>query len=285
MALTNEQIKTAMGEIRSIATSLRRSAESIVAIADTLSAASALPEPPVTSPSSGYTGRSAADPKIWKLLHESDFPLLCAEGQFLKTYTGWDAYPNHYPVTDKSGFYEPNNISVIDVDGSRVLNCALKPGTATSKPSSTAPYPRAATGLGMRVEMRVRITEAVQGWHAANLLWPISESWPRDGEIDFLEFDFTDTIGAFLHLQGATSGSDQRAYNSSLKPTDWHVIRMEWIAGKSFKLFHDGTQVGTTVTNRVPSTPMRLVLQTESSGKPTEPSAIMYDWLTVHSVA
>lgn len=292
MALTVDQIKNATAQVRDIATQLRKSAEVMTALADTLSAAGQVPDPvPVPSspppPIGGFTGRGAVDAKVWKTTYETDFPTICAEGKFLTTYGDWDAYPSSYPVTDRGGRYEPNNISVIDQGGTRVLNCALKPGNATSdgKPWSTAPYPKKAVGAGLRVEMRVRVTNPAKNWHAANLLWPTDEQWPKNGEIDFLEFDFTGALGAFLHLQDATDGGDQIQFSSSNKATDWHVVCMEWIAGTSFKLFHDGKQISSTVTSRVPKTPMRLVLQTESYGQPTQASAIQYDWISVAAPA
>ena len=61
------------------------------------------------------------------------------------------------------------------------------------------------------------------GYKTAWLLWPRSEVWPRDGEIDFPEGDLDSTIHGFVHRQGATSGSDQYAVSTSATYTSWHT--------------------------------------------------------------
>jgi len=291
MALTPTQISQARAKLLNVATTLRKEAEVLAEIADMLSAVvvpPVTPSPPVNVPAplGAFTGRTTPDPKLWNLtpVFADNFQTLAGEGEFLGKYPAWSAYPNSYPVTDRSGHYEPNNLSVIDTEGLRVLNCALKPGNITSdgKPWSTAPYPKAAKGLGLRGEFRIRITNPVKGWHSALLMWPDSEQWPRDGELDLAEFDLTDNIGAFVHLQNATDGGDQVEFTSTNKPTDWHVITFEWLADKSFKLFHDGKQIGDTITNRVPNTPMHFVGQVESSGSPTQSSAMQFDWVSFH---
>jgi hypothetical protein len=269
-------------------------AASLRQLADVLSPATTTAPKPTTpppiDPAKSFEGRSALNSQVWKQVFEDDFTVLAPEGTFLKKYPSWDAYPDEYPVTDKNGYYEPNNISVIDIGDRRVMNCALKPGSPTTKaqlPSSAAPHPRfpgqndASASKGMRVEMRVRITKPVAGWHCANLLWPDSEQWPRDGEIDFYEFDFPSSIGCFMHRQDGTHGGDQDGFITHARPTEWHIIAFEWVTGRSFKWFVDGRQVGDTITTRVPATPMHLVLQNESSGKPLEASAVQYDWISI----
>jgi len=105
--------------------------------------------------------------------------------------------------------------------------------------------------------------DAVPGYKTAWLLWPDSEDWPSDGEIDFPEGDLSGTIGGFVHYRGGVSGSDQAAFATNATYTGWHTAIITWLpSGVTFRL--DGKTVGTTTT-RIPNTPMHWVIQTETS--------------------
>lgn len=65
----------------------------------------------------------------------------------------------------------------------------------------------------------------------APLLWPQSENWPGDGEIDFAEDDFGDrTCYAFSHYANA-SGNDAYVMSGPEQGhslADWHTWGVEW---------------------------------------------------------
>src|SRR5437899_9711121 len=75
--------------------------------------------------------------------------------------------------------------------------------------------PRISAQLYGRYSIRFRADSAA-GYKVSWLLWPQSEVWPRDGEIDFPEGDLNDIIYAFMHRLGATAGSDQDAFPSGV---------------------------------------------------------------------
>lgn len=231
-----------------------------------------------------WPGATPAD-SSWKIAFSDVFGTLCPKGSFLKTYTNWTGYPTDYHTTDGSGHYDPNQVSVVKTeDGRQVMDVECKPGPNKTNVSA-AMYPRVTSpgSLGMRIEQRIRVVGGVEGWHIANLLWPKSEKWPQDGEIDYYECGASSNeVSCFVHRQNATSGSDQTVFNKTLDQSKWHVVAVEWKAGKSVKWFVDGLQVGSTMTNRVPSTKMRLVLQIESSGAPKAITHVQYDWIKVH---
>jgi len=117
--------------------------------------------------------------------------------------------------------------------------------------------------LGGRYAVRMRAV-ASQGWKTAFLLWPQSEVWPRDGEIDWPEGSIGGSIAGFMHRQGGTSGGDQDYGSSTARHSDWHTYVIEWTAGRRCVMSVDGVVVLNS-TSRVPSTPMRWVLQTETN--------------------
>jgi beta-glucanase (GH16 family) len=122
------------------------------------------------------------------------------------------------------------------------------------------------------------------------LLWPLGQ-WPRDGEIDFPENGLDDLteVGGFMHRQDATVGSDQYAMpHYAVDLTAWHTFAIEWSPDYcAFVL--DGVVIGSTDV-RVPDTPMRWVLQTETNISATPPGTgvngdIEIDWIKAYSYA
>ena len=86
-------------------------------------------------------------------------------------------------------------------------------------------------------------------------------------------------------------GSDQDAYSApgGTSWQDWHVYIIEWVAGVSVTAYIDGT-LWYTDTTRIPSTPMHLVMQFETSTSGIEPDDgvsgnVQIDWLAVWSLA
>ena len=131
-------------------------------------------------------------------------------------------------------------------------------------------------------------TDSMHGYKGAWLMWPTSEVWPQDGEIDFPEGDFDSTFNAYMHRQGATSGSDQDAFSTSSRWTDWHTAVTEWTP-TSVQFLLDGVVIGTS-RSRIPNTPMRWVIQNETTLNGFAPSDsvsghVLIDWVAVWSYA
>ncbi len=79
-----------------------------------------------------------------------------------------------------------------------------------------------------RVEFDARMEEA-QGTMAAILMWPASDVWPRDGEIDILETPGRDVMHT-LHWDGG-GGADwyDSVRNQSYDPAVWNHYVMTWL--------------------------------------------------------
>jgi beta-glucanase (GH16 family) len=168
--------------------------------------------------------------------------------------------------------------------GNGVLNKYLH--TENGTPMSAAVLPKVSDQLYGKYVVRFK-TDSIRGYRVAWLLWPQSGAFPRDGEIDFPETGLDSTIWGFIHHQGATSGSDQDyvATNVPLAGA-WHTTSIEWSPGQ-VDFFLDGVRVGGT-TNRVPSTPMHWVLQTEACydvacPDPNASSNLQIDCITMYA--
>lgn len=240
-----------------------------------------------------------ADLPGWRLIFADDFDTDIALGSFpAADADNWYAYPAGWQDTSRNGRYDaPRVVSVHDgmmdmylhtdtVDGATKHLVAapvpLLPGDDPAVYNGSSPWRGMQYG---RYAVRFR-ADAIPGYKTAWLLWPLSDVWPRDGEIDFPEGDLgaTDTIWAFMHRQNGSSGSDQDAANSGEVYDDWHTAVLEWGPTECrFEL--DGVEL-MAPTSRIPNTPMRWVLQTEtqlSGGAPSSAVSghVYVDWVAV----
>lgn len=247
------------------------------------------PEPtpsPTPSPSPTPEPTPTPAPGPWTLVFDDQFTTL--------DKTRYGAYPccwgdTRYKQGDtvNGGLYTGTDRMFHDATNG-VLEVGLY-RDANNQPRSVSFSPRNAPGgstiyqLYGRYEIKFRATQST-GWKTAWLLWPQSENWPPDGEIDFPEGDLDGTISAFMHRQDATSGSDQDAYSTSVTYADWHTAVIEW-APNDLKFYLDGQLIGHS-TSRVPNTPMRWQVQTETSLNshiPTSSATVFIDYMKVWS--
>lgn len=255
--------------------------------------ASSAPTPtptPVPTPTGSPSGSGEAMPlgnlPGWQQVFTDDFTQNVPLGKFPSAVAAkWDAYPYDWPDTSKNGRYYPEKVVSID---NGLMNLYLH--TENNIHMVAAPFPKipGATGSGGgmqygRYAIRFK-SDPVPNYKTAWLLWPDSEVWPRDGEIDFPEGDLDSTIGAFMHRQNGTSGSDQDAYETTSRYTSWHTAVIEW-RPESLKFILDGKTIGTS-TSRIPNTPMHWVIQTETAldTAPSNSAAgnLQIDWVAVY---
>lgn len=200
----------------------------------------------------------------------------------------WWAYPDGWKDTDQLGRYTPSRTISI-ANGMMRLNLHTEDGIRMV----AAPLPILPGAIGSeggqvygRYEFRFLVDRPIPGYKIAWLLWPDSENFPGDGEIDFPEGDLDHVIGGYVHHMNGTDDSDQDAYGTAVRmASGWHTAIIDWTA-KSCTFILDGMTVGTT-TSRIPSTPMHWVLQSETDGVST-PSAstdILIDWVAVYRPA
>jgi len=259
---------------------------SIVTATNTVGSASARSYLSATVASSSNSTPSGqpmpvGDLQGWRQVFSDDFTQTLSAGQFPAAVSSrWSAYADGWPDTSGKGTYYPSAISwhdgLMDVpigwDGAHFI--------------VNAPVPLLPTTLYGRYVVRFK-ADPVPGYKTAWLLWPNSENWPADGEIDFPEGDLDGTMWAFMHRDNATSGSDQDAYNSGIGYTSWHTAVIEWLPSRCTFIL-DGTVIGSS-TYRIPDTPMHWVLQTETELGTTPSTAaaghVLIDWVAAYSPA
>lgn len=113
-----------------------------------------------------------------------------------------------------------------------------------------------------RWEFRAR-TDKGRGFGSAILLWPDSEQWPADGELDMMEVpsENRDLAHAIIHY--SKTGSDDNTYGDS-HPGDysqWHTFALEWLPDR-ITWYVDGVKrFETTDKVMIPTKPMHMTIQ------------------------
>jgi Glycosyl hydrolases family 16 len=200
----------------------------------------------------------------------------------------WFAYPDGWAGTPTTGTYEPSQVMSIQ---NGIMNYAIH--TAGGVHMISAPEPKIPVSDGGwagrlygRYVIRAR-ADSLPGYHLSFLLWPDSGVWPGDGEIDYPEADFnSNTINAFMHWQGGSSGSSQDVYGVSASFNQWHTYEIDWTSA-ACSFYIDGNLVGRSTAN-IPDTPMHLILQTGTSfgeATPADSTAgnVQIDWVTAYA--
>jgi hypothetical protein len=219
----------------------------------------------------------------WIQIFADDFDTDVSIGGFPGTAYGktWTAYGPGWPDTSHNGVYDASK--VISVHDS-LMDMFIHTDTSTGIHYVSAPCPAVPYGQTYgRYTARMK-SDPLRQYKVAWLLWPDSEVWPADGEIDFPEGNLNETIGAFMHYADPNGG--QSAFSSHANFTVWHTFTTEWSPGKVI-FYLDGGVLG-TATHEVPYHPMHYVLQTEtalSGGPPaaTTQGHVLVDWVSVYT--
>jgi hypothetical protein len=220
----------------------------------------------------------------WKLTFNDDFNTPVALGNFPSAVSNkWSAYPSPWTDTSKHGRYSPEIVSIAN----STMDIYVHTEGGVHKVAAPEPQVSGGDQLYGRYAIRFR-SDPIDGYKVAWLLWPKSGTWPRDGEIDFPEGDLDGKISAFMHRQGASSGSDQDAYSTNVTLTSWHTAVIEWGPSQT-RFLLDGIVIGTS-TSKIPNTPMHWVIQTETALDGSTPSNsasghVQIDWVAVWKYA
>lgn len=224
-------------------------------------------------------------------------------GVYGKPYTSGDYFdtsrdPSYGRPAGQWGLYSaPRTCSV----SSSVLRIrphteGLRPMVCNILPLATMPvYPALWTGqLYGKFEVVARFRNVLPGYKVAWLLWPMVGSNTTgaangiggNGEIDFPERNLSslDAVTGYMHWQNGTKGSDQYQSTMACDMRLWHKYTIEWTPGAC--AFSVDDFIFGRFTDRVPNTPMRWGLQTETTLTTLAPPVdsqgdIEIDWLAM----
>jgi hypothetical protein len=148
-----------------------------------------------------------------------------------------------------------------------------------------------------RWEVRFRVQRG-RGYGAAILLWPATENWPEDGEIDLIEIPHPDRQSGINSLHNGPSNTSPPPNGIVADFTNWHTVAVDWLPD-SVTYYLDGVQTWRRIEpHLIPGTgPLRLALQLDECA-PTKyegfipcrdttspPTVVMdIDWVKVYDL-
>ena len=147
-----------------------------------------------------------------------------------------------------------------------------------------------------RWEFRAR-TDKGRGFGSAILLWPDSEKFPDDGEIDISEVPSETRDRSHMIVHFAGPDDSDKVYGSYADDdfSQWHTFAVDWLPDR-IVFYVDGVErLRVTDRNIIPKKPMHLAIQFDQGPKKdwipapdaTTPKsfALRVDWVRVYSPA
>jgi len=145
-----------------------------------------------------------------------------------------------------------------------------------------------------RWEFRAR-TDRGRGFGSAILLWPESERFPQDGEIDIMEVPSETRDRAHFIVHFAGPGGSDKVYGSWAEDdfSQWHTFAVDWLPDRIVYYVDGVERFRVTDRNIIPDKPMHLAMQFDQGPKKdwipapdaTTPAAfaLQVDWLRVYA--
>lgn len=107
--------------------------------------------------------------------------------------------------------------------------------------------------------VRARV-EKGNGYGPALLLWPDSEKWPDDGEIDFFESPKGDRAEALMTTHWGADNS-QISHGAPGDYSEWHTFTVDWLPDRIVYYIDNVEQYRVTDKAAIPTKPMHLAIQ------------------------
>jgi hypothetical protein len=243
--------------------------------------------------------------QAWHQIYADNFPpredvrlgASCgARNGFPHRLSNWSAYPYPWKGTPTWGTYCPRRTTSIH-DGVMDIWLHSERVAGRMRHLIDAVIPKIAGHpvwngqLYGRYVIRFRVPVSFPMFHISWLLWPDSNVWPRDGEIDFPEGDSDGLMWAYPHWPNASAGYQHNSYNTRMPfYGGWHTATIEWLPSRVTFLL-DGMVVGnSTNPSKITDKPLHWVIQNNGSPLVSRPDTtsqghINIDWVTIYSPA
>jgi hypothetical protein len=170
---------------------------------------------------------------------------------------GWGSYEGQ-PGGEPNGLWKHSHAVV---DNGMLTLAGYRDGSKFVTGGVMAYSPAVGQQTYGKYEVRFRIDKG-HGIKYAALLWPTSERWPIDGEIDFAEDGGGNrsTSTGTLHY-GSNNSQIQKSLSGDF--SKWNTLGVEWSPNKLVYTLN-GRPWATVAGSAVPHTPMNLAIQTQA---------------------
>ena len=221
-------------------------------------------EPGADHATAGSTARTAAATYGWGTPNRED--------DFTGDLSGWGVYDG--PGHAGKGIRSPRAASVAN-------------GVLTIEGDAEGATAGMAWGRGEgqkygRWEGRVKTPPSDDTYHAVMLLWPDSEKWPEDGEVDFMEMldPNRQETNAYIHYS-----EDNKQEHGEVKTdaTQWHNWAVEWTPEHIITYLDGREWFRVTDPKVLPPGKMHLCIQLDwfpgDDDKDVKDSSMQVDWV------
>ncbi len=253
----------------------------------------------------------------WHQIFTDDFTTNVTVPNFFSVYGNrWRSYGDGVSDTSGNGRrYDTQVLSVTNGILNIYIHTALVNGTYVHMVGSPVqvlspwdPNCKTVNGTGCwpgqlygRYSIRMR-ADLLSNYKTAFLLWPQSQNWSYDGEIDFPEslHDLTGPINAAVWWEYGNYADDDQNWwtvTGSGFYNNWHTYTIDWtpnaivyyIDGDVVENFSGSIATWSDGRSKIPNTPMYWVLQTETQLTPIVNPAnniagnVQVDWAAAYS--
>lgn len=118
-------------------------------------------------------------------------------------------------------------------------------------------------------EVKMRVPVGAQDYNAVALLWPSTNRWPADGEIDFMELKNDATrhnVTAAVHYSPDGKTDTWVGGKIDVDATQWHNYAVVWTPTRITTYVDGVPYFSTTDVAKFPTTAMQLCLQLDYAG-------------------
>lgn len=138
-------------------------------------------------------------------------------------------------------------------------------------------------------EVQMKVPVGAKDYNAVALLWPSTDSWPADGEIDFMELKNDATrhnVTSAVHYSPDGTSDAWVSGAVDVNATQWHNYAVVW-APTRITTYVDGVPFFTTTdVAKFPNKAMQLCLQLDYAGSDLAGGAQMQvAWAKMYSLA
>ena len=128
----------------------------------------------------------------------------------------------------------------------------------------------------------MRVTEHDEHYHAVLSLWPDSDNWPCDGEVDYAEA--TDDLTSVTFFNHYSCANRQTSSRKALDLTQWHNYAVEWTSSGIIGYLDGVEWFRDTDPSHQPPGPMHQTIQLDwfPGETPTKSTSIDVAWVRVY---
>jgi hypothetical protein len=191
--------------------------------------------------------------------------------------SAWDLYSGT-PAGNTATQWSPSTCR--EQGGALVLPIIAQPANGRPLSACGMSGAKASTQIYGKYVYRARLDPGYD-WYGMFLLWPNSQNWPTDGEIDNCEYGAGDVGRTHCAMTVHWAPNNLQTQSQATGDfTQWHIFTVIWLP-TSITYQIDGQTVWVE-TQHVPNDPMWPAFQTQGNGDASQLGAEYVDYIRIY---